>query len=106
MNLRLPGIYTNSTNDSGSSSVTDSHSPLINPVSSEYPSHILFPSESGEPIKKIPSPMNSDPVTIIDETVYISKSRLSELEYIEKNIKKIIALNLNKYIDDNKILPE
>lgn len=97
MNLRLPEIYSNQ-EGSASSSVTDAHSPLISSRSPEYPSHILFPSEEGEAPIKRPSPKNCDPVTVIDNSVLISKSRLVELEYIEKNMNEIIALNLKNYI--------
>jgi hypothetical protein len=97
MNLQLPGIYNNQ-EGSASSSVTDAHSPLVSSRSPEYPVYILFPSEEGEaPIKK-PSPKNGDPVTVIDNSVLISKSRLVELEYIEKHMNEIIALNLKNYI--------
>lgn len=98
MNLQVPDIYSNQ-EGSASSSVTDAHSPLISSKSPEYPIYILFPSEEGEaPIKK-PSPKNGDPVTVIDNSVLISKSRLIELEYIEKHMNEIIALNLKNYID-------
>ena len=98
MNLQLPGVY--GINDTSTcSSVTDARSPQISSGSPEYPIHILFPSEEGDGVIKKPSPRNSDPVTIVDQSVLIQKSRLAELEYIEKNLNKIIALNLKNYID-------
>jgi hypothetical protein len=63
----------------------------------------LFPSiQIGEPLKKVPSPKGSDPVNMTDQLVYVRRSRLDELEYIEANLKEIIAVNLQKYIESEE----
>ena len=71
----------------------------------DSPATILFPSidlGEGAIIKKVPSPKGSDPVNMTDKVVYITRSRLDELEYIEANLKEIVAVNLQKYIESEE----
>jgi len=99
LNFTLPECYRQSPYSSSSSSSSDVRSPFVE----DSPAIVLFPSiDIGEPVKKVPSPKGSDPVNMTDQTVYVRRSRLDELEYIEANLKEIIALNLQKYIESEE----
>jgi len=96
LNVTLPECYRYSPCSSTSSDV---RSPFVE----DSPGTVLFPSiDIGEPVKKVPSPKGSDPVNMTDQMVYVRRSRLDELEYIEANLKEIIALNLQKYIESEE----
>jgi hypothetical protein len=91
---------------SSSSSVKeDVSSPNINTYSPI--NTIVYYLDDTDPEMSIPrvqSINNIDPINITETTAFISRNRLNNLEYIEKNLAKIVAFNLQKYIDDEKIL--
>jgi hypothetical protein len=86
-----------SPNGSSSSSVTDARSPMLDPYQDT-----IYISSMTSPLKKVPSPKNGDPINTSDSMVSITRSRLEELEYIEKHIDEIVALNLRKYIEEHE----
>jgi len=99
LNFTLPECYSHSPCSSSSSNSSEVRSPFVE----DSPATVLFPSiQIGEPLKKVPSPKGSDPVNMTDQMVYVRRSRLDELEYIEANLKEIIALNLQKYIESEE----
>ena len=96
----LPDYYrTSPMNQSSSSSVSDARSPTLEMCQDS----IVMPSmDINNPLKKVPSPKNGDPINTSDSMVSITRSRLEELEYIEKNIDEIVAYNLRKYIEEHE----
>ena len=96
----LPDYYrTSPMNESSSSSVSDARSPTHE--SSE--GYIFMPSINlNNLLKKVPSPKNGDPINTSDSMVNITRSRLEELEYIEKHMDEIVAYNLRKYIEEHE----
>jgi len=86
-----------SPNGSSSSSVTDARSPTLDPYQDT-----IYISSMTSPLKKVHTPKNGDPINTSDSMVSITRSRLEELEYIEKHIDEIVALNLRKYIEEHE----
>lgn len=103
LTFTLPEYYRQSTSFSSESS--DSSENVCSPILDDSPAMILFPSIDlceAAIIKKVANQIDSDPVNMTDNLVYITRSRLDELEYIETNVNKIIALNLQKYIESEE----
>jgi hypothetical protein len=91
---------------SSSSSVKeDVTSPNIN-TNSPINTIVYYPDDTDPEtsIPRVQSINNIDPINITETTAFISRNRLNNLEYIEENLDKIVAFNLQKYIDNQKIL--